>query len=77
MAYLPELHRCSECGIDLGAENGDGMCSHCEQVLEVIDNLLAACRMALAHGESKQYVWSGVRETLRTAIASTEAAGYH
>lgn len=30
MAYLPELHRCCVCGVDLGPENGDGICCDCE-----------------------------------------------
>lgn len=26
MAYLPELHRCAVCGVDLGPDDGDGIC---------------------------------------------------
>jgi hypothetical protein len=32
MAYLPELHRCCVCGIDLGPDNGDGICTECDNV---------------------------------------------
>ncbi len=32
MAYLPELHRCCSCGVDLGPDNGDGICAACDSV---------------------------------------------
>jgi hypothetical protein len=30
MAYMPELHSCCVCKKDLGPDNGDGICSDCE-----------------------------------------------
>jgi len=30
MAYLPELHFCCVCRVYLGTEDGDGICSDCE-----------------------------------------------
>jgi len=29
--YITELHYCCDCGIYLGIENGDGICSECEE----------------------------------------------
>lgn len=76
MAYLPELHRCTICKVDLGAENGDGICGDCEAaweqigeyVQEHIDRLEQACQMALDHGERKMYSWRDVRRNLRVAL---------
>ena len=30
MAYLAELHYCHCCGVDLGPDNGDGICAACD-----------------------------------------------
>jgi hypothetical protein len=30
MAYLPELHFCCVCRVYLGPDDGDGICSDCE-----------------------------------------------
>ena len=30
MTYLPENHICCICKVDLGAENGDGICPECD-----------------------------------------------
>lgn len=76
MAYLPELHSCTICKIDLGAENGDGICSDCEAAWEQIgehitdhtDRLKEACQMALDHGEKKMYTWRHVQQALRAAL---------
>jgi predicted amidophosphoribosyltransferase len=76
MAYLPELHRCHVCGADLGADDGDGLCSACDNALEQVsdyferkhDALRAACQMALDHGEKKQYTWRHVRAVLCQAL---------
>lgn len=31
MPSLPELHYCHCCGVDLGPDNGDGICAVCDQ----------------------------------------------
>lgn len=80
MAYLPELHRCTFCGNDLGAENGDGICGPCDEAWEQIGNhvteriaqLEGACRKALEHGEEMKYTWQDVRLTLRAALRMDE-----
>ncbi len=80
MAYLPELHRCTFCGTDLGPDDGDGICGACEEaweqvgdhVTERIAQLEEACHKALAHGEEMKYTWRDVRQTLRAALRMDE-----
>lgn len=35
MAYLPDLHYCQICGTYLGPDNGDGICSGCDEEQEM------------------------------------------
>lgn len=50
MPYLPELHYCHICGVDLGPDNGDGICGACDlEEDETISDDSAACPSCKAH----------------------------
>ena len=53
MAYLPELHYCCVCGIYLGPDNGDGICSSCEYIVYCV-----GCRKIVGEANEREEIIS-------------------